>query len=150
MQNEPIKSGVNTSEYSQLNKKQIRTAIIGMLFGYLGIHDFMDKKPGQGLAHLVLTFLPTGIIICLFIVLFFISFKCGTGDTSSCKTAADYAIESGLNTTIELFYKYIIPISFFGSWIWGGSRGSFAASFITKALVNFGDLMSIFAMSIVF
>lgn len=122
-----MNSGTNTSERIRASKETKKMGIIGIVFGYLGIHDFMNKKIGKGLTHLALILLPTIIIICLHVALFFSVFKCGTGDFTSCKTAVDQAIERGLSETVKAIYEYnlynIIPISFLGSWIWGIVEG---------------------------
>ena len=127
MNNESMNSDTNTSECIQVSKETKKMGIMGIVFGYLGIHDFMNKKPGKGFAHLALTFLPAIIVTCLYVALFFYVFKCGTGDFSSCKTEVDRTIERGLSETVKAFDEYniygFIPLSFFGSWIWGIIEG---------------------------
>ena len=110
---------INNSSASK-NKK---AGIIGILFGYLGIHDFMIGKPSKTSLHLALSFLPFGIFIFALIALFFVAFKCGTSDTASCKTDVDRALESFLDLIINVLLAYVIPIAFIGSWIWGIIEG---------------------------
>ena len=62
----------------------IAAGVIGLFLGGFGVHNFITHRYSRGAAQVALTISAFGTIMILFVVEFIDTFKCGTGEISSC------------------------------------------------------------------
>lgn len=83
-----IASTVNTTETPKkplFRETVILAGVLGLFFGGFGVHNFMIHRTKRGIIQAVITVSLFGLAMTLFVIMFFDSFKCGTGSIGSCE-----------------------------------------------------------------